>query len=92
MDKEGSLMNWASKTVHELKNAPAHSKIGLGLGITGLGLSIANYKNNRSKMNIDQQRVALDAKSLSALQKIHRALLRKPINPVQGYNVKTNRY
>lgn len=62
----------------EIKAAPIHNKIGLGIGVTGLGLSIANYRNNAIKQDLDIQRASLDSQSLSALQKIHKALMKQP--------------
>ena len=60
---------------HGLAKAPIHSKIGLGLGVTSLGLSINNYHVNKNKLDLDKQKNSIDKKSLSALQKIHAALI-----------------
>jgi hypothetical protein len=64
--------------IKTFKEFPTHNKIGLGIGVTGLGLSIANYRRNNANMELNQERVELDKESLTALQKIHKALLRKP--------------
>lgn len=61
-----------------IKGFPAHNKIGLGLGITSLGLGAMNFKANQSRVDLDQKRIELDHESLSALQKIHKALAKKP--------------
>ena len=57
-----------------LAEAPPHSKIGLGLGITSLGLGVSNWNLNREKSEAEIKRQALEAKSLTALNKIHQAI------------------
>ena len=63
----------------DLKNAPAHSKIGLGVGLTSLGLGISNFVSNNKRTALDETRTNIDKKSLSALQKIHKALSVKSV-------------
>ena len=60
--------------VEGLAEAPPHSKIGLGLGVTSLGLGVSNWKMNRDKTEAEAKRQALEAKSLTALNKIHEAI------------------
>lgn len=61
-----------------LKAAPIHSKIGLGLGMTSLGLSLANFHNNTQKNEIAEQQKAVEERSLQALRKIHTAIEKLP--------------
>ena len=56
------------------KKFPTHNKVGLGLGVTSLSLGVVNARNNQIRTDVDVQKASLEAKSLSALQKIHRAL------------------
>lgn len=49
-------------------------KIGLGLGVTSLGLGLINYRNNKANMASNEERARLEARSLAALNKIHKAI------------------
>jgi hypothetical protein len=71
------ILEKAKQIFSEIKTAPIHNKIGLSLGGTSLGLGIANYKNNQARMQADLKKQDIEAKSLSALQKIHKALVQK---------------
>jgi len=57
---------------------PGHKQLGLVMSATSLGLGVNNYMFNRSRSNQVQQQVEvqteLDKKSLTALNKIHKAL------------------
>ena len=77
------------------KGAPSStaSKIGLGLGTASLGLSGANFINNKEakhmeaqRLNLERDRVriqeeqkSIDQRSLRALGSINRALTVKPL-------------
>lgn len=64
--------------LNTFKEFPAQNKVGLGLGVTSLGVSLANFKRNNAAVELNEQRTELDQQSLSALQKIHKALVAKP--------------
>ena len=77
------------------KGAPSStaSKIGLGLGASSLGISIANFSNNkeakkmeaqrlhleRDRVHIQEEQKNIDQRSLRALSSINRALAVKPV-------------
>jgi hypothetical protein len=56
---------------------PYH-KIGTVLGVTGLGLAGTNFVQAQRSNQIDLERKQIEAKSLAALQRIHKALAIKP--------------
>lgn len=72
--KKGSLLPQPHCIVAEFKKFPTHNKIGLGLGVTSLGMSVASFRNNKANMELNESKADLDKKSLNALQKIHKAL------------------
>lgn len=57
-----------------IKSFPAHNKLGLGLGVTSLGLGLVNMHNNAENARVNRSKADLEAKSLAALNKIHKAL------------------
>lgn len=59
---------------------PYH-KIGTALGITSLGLAGTNYVQAQRSNTIDLERKQIEAKSLAALQRIHKALSIKAETP-----------
>ena len=63
---------------------PIHNKIGLGLGVTSLGVSVAGYRNGAANREAQETHKELEAKSLSALQKIHKALVASTNKNVTG--------
>lgn len=67
----------AKMGVRTVSRFPAHNKVGLGLGVTSLGLGLVNMKNHNATAKANQDRVQLEQKSLAALNKIHRALADK---------------
>lgn len=62
------------KAVAEAKTWKSDRKVGLGLGATSLGLSLVNMHQTRSDKKDNERRIALEQKSLTALNKIHSAL------------------
>jgi precorrin-2 methylase len=64
--------------IKTVSSFPAHNKIGLGLGVTSLGLSVANYQNNMHQKALNESKATVETKSLQALQKIHTALVHMP--------------
>lgn len=54
---------------------PIHSKIGLGLGATSLGVSLVGLHNNMANRKAQESSSHIEEKSLQALNKIHRAVL-----------------
>lgn len=65
------------KGVAEAKTWKSDRKVGLGLGVTSLGLSLSNMHNAKKADQANEKRVALEQKSLMALNKIHTALSAK---------------
>lgn len=65
----------AIKAKRAFNSFPAHNKVGIGLSLTSLGLGIANYRNSNQRVEFDATKADIDKKSLSALQKIHKALV-----------------
>lgn len=53
------------------------SKIGLGMSATGLGLSVANYRNGVENKHDNKHRGTIEQKSLETLQDIHKELQKK---------------
>ncbi len=64
----------------DIGSQPTHSRIGLVTGLTGLGISLANYRNNSVDRQANRQRLAMEQKSVSALNKIHSALTKEHKN------------
>ena len=73
----------AKKMGEELKAAPAHSKIGLGVSVTGLSMGISNYRTQRANMNNQNQHRQIEEKSLATLNKIHKALAQSTTKATQ---------
>lgn len=64
-----------------VKGWPLYHKIGTALGVTGLGLTGVTYVQNQRSNKIDLERKQIEAKSLAALQRIHKALaIKNPEN------------
>lgn len=61
----------AGETIKEL---PVQNKLGLGLGVTSLGVSLAGYHNSSANVRAQAEHRALEQKSLHALNKIHTAI------------------
>lgn len=59
-------------------------KVGTALGVTSLGLGVLNYKNNAHNAKANEQRTAIEQKSLTALNKIHTSLNRPDKKDEQG--------
>lgn len=59
---------------------PYH-RIGTVLGLTGIGLAGTNYVQAQKSNKIDMERKQIEAKSLAALQRIHKALSIKTETP-----------
>lgn len=57
---------------------PIHNKIGLGLGVTSLGVSLASLNNNLANRQANEAHQTIEQKSLQALNKIHKALATEP--------------
>lgn len=62
-----------------IRHWPLYHKIGTGLGVVGLGVGAANLVDSRRHAEAEQHRIAVEQKSLAALQKIHKALTIKPV-------------
>lgn len=81
--KVRSLKNTLHTKTHEglktLAEFPAHNKVGLGLGVTSLGVSVAGYRANRARLDNAKEQLEAEKKSLEALQKIHEAISSKPL-------------
>lgn len=60
------------------KEATPPQKLTIGMAATGLGVSGANFVNNRANVNANQQRNEIEQKSLHALQNIHKTLSTTP--------------
>lgn len=58
---------------------PLSSKASLGVSISGLGISAANYKTNKESRDRAALQAELDRKALAALRGIHRELKAKPV-------------
>jgi hypothetical protein len=63
--------------VNDVKNSSPLDKFKLGLGLTGTTMGIAAFARN-SMANSD--RAEVDHESLTALKKIHKALISTPPN------------
>lgn len=63
--------------VKTVLNFPAQNKVGLGLSASSLGLGIYNTTENNRRTANEKQKLDLEAKSLTALTKIHKALEKK---------------
>lgn len=74
----GGIHGKAKSGLKTLAEFPAHNKVGLGLGVTSLGVSVAGYRANRTRLDNTKEQLDAEKKSLQALEKIHRALLQKP--------------
>lgn len=64
-------------SVNTVKKFPAQNKLGLGISATSLGLSSINFVDNKKRTKREQDKLDLEAKSLTALNKIHKALEKK---------------
>lgn len=58
----------------DLSQAPAHSKLGIGLGTVSLSMGVANYKNSQENKDLNIKKQKLEEKSLTVLERIHKAL------------------
>ncbi len=65
------------QTVSTVSKFPAHNKIGLGLGVSSLGLGVYNTTQNNARTSREKAKLDIEAKSLTALNKIHKALEKK---------------
>lgn len=52
----------------------SYHKVGTVLGVAGLGASLAGFAQSQKSNKIDMERKQIEAKSLAALQAIHKAL------------------
>jgi len=71
------VKNKAAGSKEVWDNFSPDRKIGLSLGATSLGLGVTNYRNNKANMAHNESRAKLEAKSLAALNKIHKAISTK---------------
>lgn len=60
--------------VSDISEEVSSKKLGIAMGATSLGLGVTNYKNNKARNDADKRKLALEAKSLAALNKIHKSL------------------
>lgn len=58
----------------KFKQFPAHNQIGLTMSAISLGLGVSNFLTNKDRIDVTKQQAEIDKKSLTALQKIHKAL------------------
>lgn len=71
-----TLKDFGNRLYHDTQ---PHSKVGLGLGVVGLSLSVRNYLNNKAIADTSQHRASVEAQSLKALKDIHEALVSKKV-------------
>lgn len=72
------IKSFGGKTKVIYNGMEPHQRVGMAMSATGLGLGVANYRNNQKKIELDARKQDIDAKSLAALQKIHKVLTVKP--------------
>lgn len=68
--------------VRDIKNEPTMAKIGLGMGATSLALSMNNARANSERNFQEQQKLEMEQRSIQALNKIHKALVKPETPPV----------
>lgn len=86
MSKGASLNKYLEKiamtaAVKAFNGASNISKLSLGMSGAGLGLSVANYHNGKATASATQNKVDLERKSLSALNKINTTLSTATLSP-----------
>lgn len=72
--KHATLIGLSRKALDSWRDTPITTKVSLGIGATGLGVSVANYLTNRRRDHYQAQQTELNQRSLNALNRIHTAI------------------
>ncbi len=70
------VKNVGRAVAEDIKKEPTMAKIGLGMGATSLGLSLTNAAGNMRRNSQESKKLELEQKSISSLEKIHKALIK----------------
>jgi len=71
------VRNKIQQAYAKYKGFPAHNQIGLAMSGASLALGVTNLISNRDRTSAVKEQATIDKKSLTALEKIHKALQTK---------------